>query len=166
MTLPEGRVLDVPAPVLGDATRPRMEEPLEARVVLRRVEEEVALPFDGEVLGFVERYGEERAGCLTLRADALVFDLDHPTGTEGTGEGGDLSSWSWPLLELRAVGASSSSVQFMPSGGPAVELRFPDESPRRWEESLKRAVDLAWREAGRGHVVEFQPRIVAEGWEA
>ena len=151
--------------------RPGQEgEPLlEAPAVLRRVQDEEPLRFRGRVIGFVERYTEGRRGTLRLHPTALSFT---PSGEaddvpEGQPPSRMLPSeeeagWRWDLLDLRAVGSSSSSVQFMPREGPAVELRFTGDSPRRWEEALKGVAADRWEKAGRGRVVEFQPRIVAE----
>ena len=41
-----------------------------------------------------------------------------------------------------------------------VQLRFPDDSPRRWEDLIRRLISEAYERAGRGRVVEFQPRVV------
>ncbi len=40
------------------------------------------------------------------------------------GGGGEFPAQSWPLLEIRAVQTSSSSLQFSPASGGLVELRF------------------------------------------
>ena len=57
---------------------------------------------------------------------------------------------------------SSSSLQVTIPSGELIQLRFSLDSPRRWEQLLKAALQKAYREAGRGEIVEFQPRIVTE----
>ena len=147
---PDREPFELAAASLLEAIRRQGEpETLEAEAVLRRVQEEAPLDFRGEVLGFVERYDAGAPGILRLEDCRLSFK----------GEDGHLH---WDLLDLTAVGSSSSSVQFVPRGGAPVELRFSEDSPRRWEEALKARVAEAWHSAGRGRVVEFQPRIAAE----
>lgn len=165
--------MEVPATALVDAIPGEGDELMEASVVLRRVRQEEPLFHGGEVVGFVERYRERAEGVLRLDRSELSFVPSHaPSNGGGTppGAGTDFEEPStdrdgtlrWSLLELRAIGSSSSSVQVQPRGEAAAEIRFPNDSPRRWEEALKRAVARSWWVGGRGRVVEFQPRIVAE----
>ena len=42
------------------------------------------------------------------------------------------------------------------------EFKFPEDSPFRWEALLRENLRRAYRAAGRGEIVEFQPRIVTE----
>ena len=65
----------------------------------------------------------------------------------------------WPLLDIRALQGSSSSLQISPLEGGVVTFRFEEESSRRWEELLKAGLRRMWSEAGRGEIAEFQPRI-------
>jgi hypothetical protein len=157
---PEGSTEEVPAGELsrrmealggaidrarGDAGHLRFE----SRVRVRWADVEEPIRFRDVLLGYAELFGAGREGSLLLDHDRLVLTL----------EGGEGESVAWPLLELGALQTSSSSVQISPKGGGVVLFRFPDESTRRWEELLRTAISLAWREAGRGEVIEFQPRI-------
>lgn len=121
----------------------------ESRVRVRFADIEEPIRFRGVLLGFAELFGAGREGSLVLDHDRLVLTLE-----DGEGEG-----MAWPLLELGALQTSSSSVQISPKRGGVVLFRFPDESTRRWEELLRTAISRAWSEAGRGRVIEFQPRI-------
>ncbi|MEX2294880.1 MAG: hypothetical protein WD804_01065 [Gemmatimonadota bacterium] len=112
---------------------------------IAKVEEPV---FHGkEVVGFIERRGSPRAGTLLLAGDRVRFEMD---------EGGVME---WPLLDIRALQGSSSSLQISPLEGGVVTFRFEEESSRRWEELLKAGLRRMWSEAGRGEIAEFQPRI-------
>lgn len=58
-----------------------------------------------------------------------------------------------------AIQASSSSIQIKARGEPVVSFRFPEDSPRFWEELLQEALRRFYRERGMGEIREFQPRI-------
>jgi hypothetical protein len=122
-----------------------------SRVRVRFARQEEPVRFRDVLLGFAELFGEREEGSLELDHDRLVLTLD----------GGEGEPMAWPLLELGALQTSSSSVQISPKGGGVVLFRFPQESTRRWDELLRTAIGLAWRQAGRGEVIEFQPRIRA-----
>jgi hypothetical protein len=157
---PDNRTEELPAGELsrrmealgGAMTRARGSDGrlrFQSRVRVRFAREEEPIRFRDALLGFAELFGDGKEGSLALEHDRLVLTLD-----DGEGE-----SMTWPLLELGALQTSSSSVQISPKGGGVVLFRFPDESTRRWEELLRTAIAVAWREAGRGEVAEFQPRI-------
>jgi hypothetical protein len=159
---PDGRSEEVPAGELsrrmeahgGALTRARGSDGrlhFRSRVRVRVARQEAPIRFRDVLLGFAELFGEVNEGSLELDHDRLVLTLD-----DGEGE-----ARTWPLLDLGALQTSSSSVQISPNGGGVVLFRFPEESTRRWEELLRTAIVLAWREAGRGEVIEFQPRIRA-----
>jgi hypothetical protein len=159
---PDGVTEEVPAGELsrrmdalgGAITRARGSDGrlrFQSRVRVRFAREEEPIRFRDVLLGFAELFGDGSEGSLTLEHDRLVLTLD----------GGEGESMTWPLLELGALQTSSSSVQISPKAGGVVLFRFPDESTRRWEELLRTAIAVAWREAGRGEVTEFQPRIRA-----
>lgn len=184
-----GERREVPAVELADAiedrggplTRARDPEGrllYRARTESRTTHREKPVWHKGELLGSAEVRGPTRPGILAIDEDALEL---FPPGSAG-GEGGsapgdgdearrgpadlqDLGSsgrepWQrWPLLEIRAVQTSSSSLQISPAEGGVVEFRFPGDSTRRWESLLHHALRQAFRRAGRGEIVEFQPRI-------
>jgi hypothetical protein len=128
-------------------------QPGQARVLRRaRAEVRVAVGEDAvhrgrEFVGAAERFGPPAAGELTLTSDALVFRPD--SGDERR----------WPLEELTAIQPSSGTLQLKVRRQPLLALRFPDGSTRLWEESLGSALRAWYRGAGRGEIVEFQPRI-------
>lgn len=134
-----------------------------ASVEVRRARTEAPVAFKGEVLGFVEQLGPPSEGVLELSSLGLVLrSVLESEGSEGgsvEGRGGDADG-VWPLLDLRAIQTSSSSLQISPSTGGIVQFRFRGDSPRRWEDLLRRALREAYRQAGRGEILEFQPRIV------
>ena len=138
----EGKGLD------GDnATTGGNEGVMEAPVVARYVERERSIFRDGAFLGLIESQGRRRPGVLRMTALALEF-------MEGNGQV-DV----WQFEELRAIQASSSSIQISPNRGGVVTFRFASASCRRWEEALKQRVRRRWVELGRGEIAEFQPRI-------
>lgn len=115
-----------------------------------RISEE-AVWHRGVLRGFSESMGPAVPGTIAVDREMVAVGDGRP----GSGR--------WRHLDLRAVQAASSSLQLsLPSDG-LVQLRFLDDSPRRWETLMRRLVGGAWERAGRGRVVEFQPRIVALG---
>lgn len=122
----------------------------EAKATARFAVEEIPVRYHDGLLGFVEQRGPHLPGTLRLHRDRIEFAED--AGTIHT----------WTLLDVRAVQTASSSVQISPLGGGVVTFALADGSPRRWEGLLRDAVAAAWKAAGRGTVVEFQPRIRAE----
>ena len=105
----------------------------------------------GALLGFAETMSPAVQGRITVDADTVAV------------EDGSPASGRWAHLDLHAVQAASSSLQLSLPGDELVELRFLADSPRRWETLMHRLIAGAWARAGRGRVVEFQPRIVALG---
>lgn len=152
----------------GDASYdgPTPGLPRRTDVKVRRSGLESPVRWNGHLLGFAEAMGEAAPGVLTLHEESLEIRMDPGAppalGTEEGGAQEEAGLLVWPLLELRAVQTSSSSLQFSPSSGGLVELRFPQDSPFRWESLLREALRRAYRRAGRGEIVEFQPRIVTE----
>jgi len=118
-----------------------------AEVRVRRADGERPLRHRGEVLGFVESFGSSEPGRLRVTEEAL----------ELLGEGTTRARWN--LLDLRAVQASSSSVQIYTAARELVQFRFVRDSALRWEQLLHVVLREAYREAGRGEIHEFQPRI-------
>jgi hypothetical protein len=126
---------------------------------VRRSGEEAPVRWGGELLGFAEAMGGPVSGTVQLTPDALIL---HSHGGEEQGTTQEASPEIWPLLDIRAVQTSSSSLQFSPSKGGLVQLRFRNDSPFRWEVLLRTALRQAYRREGLGEIVEFQPRIVVE----
>ena len=129
------------------------------QVEVRQTGRESPVRLGGELLGFAEAMGEPTLGSLQLTKEALI--LWTGTGESDGSERGNPSE-TWPLLEIRAVQTSSSSLQVSPPRGGLVQFRFASDSPFRWETLLRYALRRAYRTAGLGEIVEFQPRIVAQ----
>lgn len=113
-----------------------------------RIREE-AVWHRGALRGFAETMGPAAPGSIAVDRETVSID----DGGPGSGR--------WRHLDLGAVQAASSSLQLSLPADRFVQLRFLDDSPRRWETLMRRLVTDAWMRAGRGRVVEFQPRIVA-----
>lgn len=133
------------------AAQPLRWQGAEASATMRMATRETPVREAGALIGFFEALGPRCKGRLRLDAETVVFSEEK--GIEHR----------WSLLELRALQSSSSSVQISPRTGGVVTFRFATDSPRRWEEFLRRALREAWAGAGRGEIREFQPRIRVEG---
>lgn len=161
----DGGSWDVPGSLLGAAvavwggawTRAVQAQDIlfyQARVELRGASAERPVRYGGELLGFAEALGPPVPGWLTLKDDALFF-------SPVRGDRKAAKEARWPLLEIRAVQTSSRALQLVPGRDKGVlHFEFPSDSPRRWEELLHLALRRAYRRAGLGEIVEFQPRIV------
>lgn len=119
----------------------------EARVVARFAGRDVPIRREGRFLGFREGMGEKVPGTLVLQPDRLTFRA----------EGGE--THSWPFERITGLQPSSRTLQVKARGEPVVGFRFPEASPRFWEELLEEALRAWYREEGRGEIREFQPRI-------
>ena len=102
----------------------------------------------GALLGFAESMGPKVPGTITVDGKAVLVDDGRP------------ESGRWRLLDVRAVQAASKSLQLSLPGDGFVQLSFLNDSPRRWEILMRRLIADAYERAGRGRVIEFQPRIV------
>lgn len=101
---------------------------------------------NGELLGWAERMGPKAKGTVSVTPDALVIQT--PGSTEST-----------PLSEIRSVQPTSSSLQIGRRGRPLVAIKLSGASIRLWEAVLRIRVREAYRTAGYGEIVEFQPVI-------
>ena len=110
---------------------------------------EEAVWYRGVLRGYCESMGPAIEGSVAVDRDTVAVD------------DGGRNSGRWRHLDIGAVQASSSSLQLTLPGDRLVQFRFIDDSPRRWETLVRRLVVDAWERAGRGAVIEFQPRIVA-----
>lgn len=109
---------------------------------------ERAVRYRGVLRGYSESMGPAVEGTIAVDRDAVSVD-------DGRSDSGH-----WRHLDIGAVQASSSSLQLSLPGDRLVQLRFVGDSPRRWETLMRRLIVDAWERAGRGRVIEFQPRIV------
>ena len=123
-----------------------LEYSARARISWRVAER--AVRYRGVLRGFVESMGPPAPGTVTVDRDRVHVDA------------GGRDAGSWRHLDLGAVQASSSSLQLSLPDDQLVQFRFEDDSPRRWETLMRRLISDAYERAGRGRVVEFQPRIV------
>lgn len=119
----------------------------EARVRVRWGVDEDIVRFRGELLGFTERLGPPSEMRLRLLRRALELWNSEERRRR------------WNLLDLRAVQPSSSSLQIYTVADELVHFRFLDDSAFRWEGLLHETLRAVYREAGKGEIVEFQPRI-------
>jgi hypothetical protein len=115
--------------------------------VARVARDEEAVTYRQSLIGFVESRGPALSGRLTLHADRIDFKPDAG------------ATRSWALLDVRAIQTASASVQISPLEGGVVTFRILGDSPRRWEELIRTRIRDAWRAAGRGEILEYQPRI-------
>jgi hypothetical protein len=115
--------------------------------VVRVAREEESVTYRRRLIGFVESRGPALSGRLTLYHDRIDFKPD--AGPART----------WALLDVRAIQTASASVQISPLEGGVVTFRILGDSPRRWEDLVRTRIRNAWRAAGRGEIIEFQPRI-------
>lgn len=142
------RVTSFGEPVSGDGADDRGARlPRETRVRVRWAVGEETVRLGGELLGFTERLGAPSEMLLRLTASALELlgDADRRR--------------RWNLMDLRAVQASSSSLQVYTLAGELVHFRFLEDSAFRWEVLLQETLRAAYRAAEKGEIIEFQPRI-------
>lgn len=120
----------------------------EGRVQVRFAAGERAIRSGGRLLNYIEQFGDPVDGELLLEADRIVLT---------TGSGRE----EWLLDEITAVQPASSTIQLKLRGRPVLSLSFPGGSPRVWEERITGALRRHYRQAGRGEILEFMPRIVS-----
>ncbi len=118
-----------------------------AAMVSWRMDEE-AIRRGGRLVGFAERMGPATPGSIRVNPSRVEI-------RDGTARG-------WEHLEIRSMQATSSSLQLSFPGDRLAQLAFVADSPRRWETLMRGLIAEAHRRAGRGEVLEFQPRIVTE----
>ena len=116
-----------------------------ARVRLRLITGEAPFRFRDRLMGFIERIGPPMRGELHLDGDILDFQGDEAR--------------QWHLDDIAALQTTSSSVQLSFVDDSVVIFRLEDESVRRWEDLLRKALSQHWWEQGRGEIREFQPRL-------
>ena len=131
------------------ATAPQGTIEYSARAMVSWQVAEDAVWHGGVLRGFSESMGPAVEGSITVDRDTVSVD------------GGRRGSGRWRHLDIGAVQASSSSLQLSLPGERLVQFRFIGDSPRRWETLMRRLIADAWERAGRGRVIEYQPRIVA-----
>lgn len=116
----------------------------------------------GKLRGFAERMGAPLPGTATLDREAISIESSagpNPNSDAVCQPLPSRPSGRWDYLDLKAMQTSSSSLQVSLPGDRLVQLRFTDDSPKRWEDLLRQLIRAAYQRAGRGRVHEFQPRI-------
>lgn len=120
----------------------------EAAVVATFVEGEQVIRFEGRYVNRIERFGAEERGRLQVGPERLTY----------TPEGSTPRSWAFG--DLRAVQASSRTLQVRGGAHPLASFAFLDDSSFLWDRLLAAALGAFYRRSGRGEIVELQPRIV------
>ena len=120
-----------------------------ARARVQRSLGEEPVYLGARLLGFREVLGDGSDGVLHAGPDGIHFEPD---------DGPQPLRWS--LLDIQSLQGSSSTVQIRAPATGLVSFRLASDSPFRWEELLARLLRRAWEAAGRGTIVEFQPRII------
>jgi hypothetical protein len=103
----------------------------------------------GEVVGWVECFGDPVPGTCRLEPEVLSFRTAHGTAL------------TWPLGTLTGLQTSSSGLQLKVRGQEVMALAFPRGTGRYWEALIMAGLRLHWHACGRGGIREFQPRVVA-----
>lgn len=152
---PEGPVQDrTAAEWLADLPDPAslLKSPTDvvrvARATARFVEREEVVRHGATYLNRIEIWGPDREGRLQMAPESLSW-------TEPSGE-----PVTWPFGDLRAVQASSRTIQLRGAEQPLASFSFLDDSSFLWEQLLHRALSASYQRTGRGRILELQPRIV------
>lgn len=119
-----------------------------AQVRVRFVTRHEVVRENGRYLNRIEIFGPEAEGRLELDLESLRL--------AGEGEGPVV----WAFGDLKAVQASSKTLQVRGGGHPLASFSFLDDSSFLWEQLFALALGRYYRETGRGEIVELQPRIV------
>lgn len=120
----------------------------EAAVVASFVVGEQVIRFEGRYVNRIERFGGRERGRLELGPERLTWV---PEGS---------TRLSWDFGDLKAVQASSRTLQVRGGGHPLASFAFLDDSSYLWDRLLAAALAAFYRRTGRGEIVELQPRIV------
>ena len=150
-TIPDGserirsaaQLLDELAALDPDALGP----PPPARALLAEAAPPRPIRSGSQLLGWGERFADQRAGELRLEDDQLVF-----TGDDG-------SVTRVPLLDLTSLQPSSRSLQIKPAHRPVLSISLRDASVYDWEQRIQAALRRLYLDRGLD-IAEFQPRVV------
>lgn len=124
-----------------------------ALVTARFVERDQVVRAEGRYVNRIEIFGPERQGRLELGLESLRY----------AGEGDAPVVWAFEAL--KAVQASSRTLQIRGGGHPLASFAFRDDSSFLWEQLLALALGAFYRRTGRGEIVELQPTIIARKGE-
>ena len=102
--------------------------------------------YRGRLIGWAESFGPQVVGKASLDPESFMLDLSGQT-------------YAWPFERITAVQPSSANLQINGAKHPLVSVRFLEDSVRRWEALLQRAIRERIRQLGRGEVAQFHPRI-------
>ena len=117
----------------------------------------------GEVIGFSERISWKGEGLIRLEGESLTFTPDGKAAVRDGGVGPDVGGEGFSCLlgDIRGVQISSGAVQVTLERGQLYQFEFVDDSAKRWEDLLCRALRCFYGEKGR-YVIEFKPRVLTE----
>ena len=119
----------------------------ETPVAVAKVQRYEAVRWRGRLLGFWERFPEERPARLGLGDGGLTL-----TAIEQ-------GSRVWPWAEISALQVSSGAIQLDIRRDGLYQVQFLVDSPKRWKELLEGGLRRFYAQRGQT-VIEFQPRIV------
>ena len=119
----------------------------EALVVAACGKQHQAVWWKGGVLGFFERITDRRAATLRIH------------GTDVTVTSPGREPLVWRLDRIHAMQISSRSIQLNIKNAGLHQMEFLSDSPKRWEDLLKIALNRFYGALGR-EVVEYHPQIV------
>ncbi len=132
------------------------DEPLRRGVAVVSFQKSLKpIRLNGRIRGFSEQLGGALPAGVFLYDDLLVLWFQDERETIHC-----------PLVQLRAIQTASSSLQITTPKEGLLDLRFPMDSSRRWEDLLRTAVDHAHQKAGNGSVLEFQPVVLTASRQA
>ena len=129
-----------------------------AHVLIRSATGERRVFGESGYLNRAEIFGKGAPGRLRLEIDRLMVTRE-PAASGQAGNGAAYGEEVWPLEQLTAVQASSSSLQLKRRDHPLEAFRFLDDAVYLWEQLLRAALRDFYRRTGRGDIVEFQPRV-------
>jgi hypothetical protein len=135
----------------------------EARVAFGTAEGYDVIRCWGEVIGFSERISWKGKGLIRLEGESLTFTPDGKAAVRGGGVDPDAGGEGFSCLlgDIRGVQISSGAVQVTQERDQLYQFEFVDDSAKRWEDLLCRALRCFYGEKGR-YVIEFKPRVLTE----
>ncbi len=138
----------------------------EARITLGRAEGHDVIRWRGEVLGFSERISWKGEWLVRLEGEALAFRPNQGTAPSArrpvrTGPTAAAEGFACLLGDIRGVQISAKALQVTVEGSRLYQLKFIDDSPKRWEDLLRLALRRLYARSG-SCITEFKPRIVTK----
>jgi hypothetical protein len=119
----------------------------EASVVASSATSHQTVWWRGGVLGFFERITDRREATLRLSGSEMILVCR------------DRERLVWGLERIDAMQISSRAIQLNIRDAGLQQMEFLSDSPKRWEDLLRLALDRFYALRGR-EVVEYQPKVV------